>query len=273
MMKLRFLAVLVMALLLLGGTALAENVIPTIEMTLSQQQFDRPGEVTVNICLTNTGEQDMPGPCALYAPDGRRIEEFGTPTLAAGESAEWTGTWMVTAEQLAQGRIVFAMMYAATDASGGLAMKTVTFYQPILMANAARPELALTVAADQTELADFPGLVTFTVSVSNVGDADANVVDVYVADMKLHRFDCIPAGETVSFSRQVLVTSAGSYFFEADVGGETQQRYATSCIMEITAAEAEAAPVEEAAPAEESAPVRQYPLWTLLLLMAALIAG
>lgn len=277
-MKIRILAVLAMALLLLGGTALAENVMPAIEMTMSQQQFSGPEEVTVSICLTNTSDQDMPGPCALYAPDGRMIKEFGTPTLAAGESAEWTGTWMVTEEQLAQGRIVFAMKYSTTDESGRLAMKTATFYQTIIVASAAQPELKLTVEADQTELAAFPGMVTFTVSLTNVGDADAVVVDVYASDMKLHRFDSIPAGETVSFRRSVLVPSAGSYYFEADVGGETQQRHTTSCTVEITsAAEGSPAvaetPVEKAAPAEESALVQQYPLWTLLLLMAALIAG
>lgn len=276
-MKIRILAVLAMALLLLGGTALAEDVMPAIEMTLSQQQFSGPEEVTVSICLTNTSDQDMPGPCALYAPDGRKIKEFGTPTLAAGESAEWTGTWMVTEEQLAQGRIVFAMKYAATDESGSLTMKTISFYQSIIVLEAAQPELTIAVEADRTELADFPGLVTFTVSVTNVGDADTVVVDMYFSDMydfdmKLHRFDRIPAGETVSFRRSVLVSSAGSYYFSADVGGETQQRHTTGCFVEITES-AEEVPAMEAALIVESTPVRQSLLWTLLLLLAALNAG
>lgn len=273
-MKYRFFAVILMALMLLSGAALAEDAIPQVEMELSQVAFDGPQEVAVTIRITNTNGSDMPGPCALYAPDGRQIVAFGTPTLAAGESAEWTGVWAVTEEQLAQERIAFAMMYTVQDASGALLGKTAAFYSPISR-TAAQPELTLTVTADKPELAAFPGVVTFTITVANTGDADADMVDVYASDMKLYRFDRIPAGETRSFRRQVLVTSAGSYAFEAHADGETQQRHAVSCIVPIAATEAPEAPAEEAmSGVPEAAPTEEQltPVWTLMLYLTALLS-
>lgn len=110
--------------------ALAEMPL-TIEISLSRYEFTQPGNVTVEILVTNTSGKDMPGPCVLYNPSGRRIEAFGTPTLAAGESRSWSGTWPVSKEQLQQGRITFALALAVQDDSGRLVTRTQSFWTPI----------------------------------------------------------------------------------------------------------------------------------------------
>ncbi len=133
-MKQRILFCLTLALLLsviLCGTAFAAN-IPSVDMQLSETRLSGPKEITVTISVTNTADTDMPGPIALYDPDGKRIESFGTPRLSAGASKSWTGTWMVTEEQLTEGRIAYALAYTITDETGVLITKTSTFYKNIV---------------------------------------------------------------------------------------------------------------------------------------------
>ena len=51
--------------------------------------FTGPEEITVSIDVRNAGDEDFPGPVELYYPDLTQVEEFGSPTLAAGSSRNW----------------------------------------------------------------------------------------------------------------------------------------------------------------------------------------
>lgn len=145
-MKQRILVCLTLALLLAFGlcsTALAAVNVPEVSVVLSENRFSGPKEVEVTIRVTNTASTDMPGPCALYDPDGNIIREFGSPTLAAGASHVWSGKWMVTEKQLAEGRLTFALGYTAADESGVLFTKTQQFYSSIVDTGAV-PEVQVT---------------------------------------------------------------------------------------------------------------------------------
>ena len=98
------------AMLMLGlaGAAMAAEEPVTLDMALSATRFSGPAEVQVTLTVTNNLAEDMPGPLALYTPDGKIIEDFGTPTLAANESKTWNGVWTVTAEQIKAGVTAFA---------------------------------------------------------------------------------------------------------------------------------------------------------------------
>lgn len=121
-----------LVLLCMLSAALAEEDCPiAFQMELSQTMLDGPQEVDVTVTVTNVSGEDMPGPLALYNPDGRIIEEFDTPTLKAGESQSWQGNWFVTEEQLQMGKVIFAVRYTCQDAAGGLFHKTQPFYTPI----------------------------------------------------------------------------------------------------------------------------------------------
>ncbi|MBQ8200813.1 MAG: hypothetical protein IJZ74_03490 [Clostridia bacterium] len=138
-MKQRFLVCLTLTILLvlgLCGAAMAASDPIALEMELSNERFSGPAEVTVTIRVTNTGDTDMPGPMALYYPNGSRVEEFGTPTLAAGASASWTGTWTVTQEQLTQGRLTFAIRYPIINDDGMMVDKQKNFFYTIIDAGA-----------------------------------------------------------------------------------------------------------------------------------------
>ena len=171
-MKQRILVCLTLALLLvlgLCGTALAANV-PEVSVVLSENRFSGPQEVTVTITVANTGDTDMPGPVALYDPDGKKIDEFGTPILAAGASKVWTGTWMVTDKQLDEGRLSFGLGYTVADDSGVIYQKTQTFYSPIVNTGAT-PDVQVT-RTITPPVARQGQKVYVTYEVTNVGGLD-----------------------------------------------------------------------------------------------------
>lgn len=89
-----------------------------IRVHLSQTEFTGPQEVAVSITVYNLADEDRPGPLALYWPNGQVIEEFGTPTLKAGECLEWTGTWYVTQNQINAGKVRFGVQYTGINSLG-----------------------------------------------------------------------------------------------------------------------------------------------------------
>ncbi len=131
-----FATLLVLLAAVFCGVATAAEDPIVVRMDLSSNRFSGPGEVTVTIQVTNTGDTDMTRPLALYDPNGNIIEDFGTPTLSAGASKTWTGTWMVTKEQLAQGRLTFAVCYSIQMEDGMTVEKQKNFYSTIVDAGA-----------------------------------------------------------------------------------------------------------------------------------------
>ena len=133
-MKNRFLvlaALVVLFVLGMTGLAMAADDPITLNMDLSAKRFSGPAEVAVTIRVTNTQDVDMPGPLALYYPNGHMIEEFGTPTLSAGQSKTWEGTWMVTEDQIKAGRIIFAVRYSILSPDGSVTTKQDSYYAAI----------------------------------------------------------------------------------------------------------------------------------------------
>lgn len=178
MRKARILMLFAVLLSLLSVCALAETAVvaPQVEVALSQSCFTAPGPVEVTITVTNASGADMPGPCALYDPDGLRITDFGQPTLKAGESAVWAGTWNVTESQLTQGKIVFALAYTFPTDNGALQMKTQPFSLPIIHdAPAAQLEVVRTITPP---VARNGQKVYVTYAVTNAGSRRAEDVTI-----------------------------------------------------------------------------------------------
>lgn len=111
-----------LVLMLMNCSACAETttVIEPLDVRvcLSQTEFTGPQEVEVSITVYNLSDEDKRGPLTLYWPDGTMIEEFGTPTLKAGERLEWTGTWFVTQNQLDAGKVRFGVQYTSINSLG-----------------------------------------------------------------------------------------------------------------------------------------------------------
>lgn len=165
-----------LALTLCCLPALAEEAASPLKYTmeLSTNRFTGPADITVTIKVTNDTDTDMPGPVALYYPDGTMVQEFGSPTLAAGQTQSWTGTWSVTQEQLDEGRIVFALRWYTYDEEGNLKPDGDNFSKSLIY-TAAAPSVEInriitpSIAREGQEVSVTYEIVnTGTVDISNV---------------------------------------------------------------------------------------------------------
>jgi len=227
-MKKRILVLVALALLFvlgLSGAAMAADDPITLNMDLSATRFSGPAEVTVSIRVTNTKDEDMPGPLALYYPNGHMIEEFGTPTLSAGQSRTWTGTWMVTEEQIKAGRIIFAVRYSILGADGSVTTKTDSYYAAIEDAGAvAQVEINRYITPT---MAGNGQKVSVTYEIANTGTLD--VTDVVIKEGSTisktnGKIDLVKAGEKETYTFTVTMgkkdlTSNATITYKA--GGKT----------------------------------------------------
>ena len=111
---------LLLLVMICSARAETMTVIERLDMRvhLSQTEFTGPQEVQVTITVYNLSDDDRPGTLALYWPNGKMIEEFGTPMLKAGERLEWTGTWFVTQNQITAGKVRFGVQYTGINSLG-----------------------------------------------------------------------------------------------------------------------------------------------------------
>ena len=105
--------------------------------------FTGPEEITVSIDVRNAGDEDFPGPVELYYPDLTQVEEFGSPTLAAGSSRNWEGTWKVTQKELEEGLIAFYVRYPVKDEATGEITSKAKKLKFTISYSGAEPELSI----------------------------------------------------------------------------------------------------------------------------------
>lgn len=186
-----------------------------ISMDMSNNRFTGPGDVTITIKVTNTAETDMPGPVTLYYPDGHMVEEFGNPTLAAGQSNAWTGTWAVTQDELDKGRITFALAWYELNDAGEPDQKAVSFYKTIIYTEA-EPDIEVN-RIIVPSMAKEGQEVSVTYEIVNKGTVD--ITNVIISEHKdvsktTGNLDVVPAGErrsytfTVKMGKKNLTSSA-----------------------------------------------------------------
>lgn len=219
------LAVIMTVLFVLAGTACANTTDNyNIAIEISPDTLAEPKEVAVSIKVTNVGETDMPGPVTLYYSNGKQVEEFGSPTLTAGSSKSWSGTWAVTQEQLESGRVTFKLKYSIYNDAGDLVNKTVNFgreiqYTGVVSSVEINRTITPTTARKGQE-------VSVTYDIINTGNVD--VTDVTIKEQissKSGTIDSIPAGEKASYTFTATMgtkdlTSQGTITYKS--GGKTQ---------------------------------------------------
>ena len=167
--------------LLCVSAALADDPIK-VSMELSATKFTGPKTINVSITVTNIGDGDMPGPVTLYYPSGKKVEEFGSPTLSVGASKRWTGEWKVTQEQLNAGKVTFKIVYPVYSDDGNddtepkLYKKTKSFSKGIKLIGA-DPEISVKRTIVPTT-AQKGQEVTVTYEVTNTGTVDVSSVSI-----------------------------------------------------------------------------------------------
>lgn len=117
--KTMFCLLLVVVGLLVSCTALAVSSLEYKGAARGDAVLSGPGELTFDIMIINSGDEDMPGPVKLYYPDMFPVEKFGSPVLAAGESKTWEGTWKVTQKELEAGYVGFIVERTEKDPETG----------------------------------------------------------------------------------------------------------------------------------------------------------
>lgn len=206
-MKQRLIVCLVVLMtVLLGLTSIAyagsmEKDGLNIFIELSDTKFAEPKEITVSFKVSNIGDTDRPGPVTLYYPNGKIVEEFGSPTLTAGSSKAWSGTWKVTESQLENGQITFKLKYSVYNDAGELINKTANI----------RHEIEYTGAVTNVEInriitpttARKGQEVTVTYDVINAGNVE--ITDVVIKEdksisSKNGKIESVPAGEKASYT-------------------------------------------------------------------------
>ena len=92
-------------------------------MEATGTEMTGPGDISIQVRITNTTGTDMTDPVTLYDPSGDVMTAFGTNgqvTLKAGQQYPWSGTYSVSQEELEKGTLVFTIRYQMTDSSGSI---------------------------------------------------------------------------------------------------------------------------------------------------------
>jgi len=169
--------------------------------------FTEPTEITVSIVVSNSGDEEMPGPVKLYYPSLEQVEEFGSPTLAAGSSRNWEGTWKVTQAELNAGEIDFYVYYPVKDENGELKNKAKKLSFKISYTGS-EPELTIT-RTILPKLAAKNQEVSIIYEIANVGAAEVtNVTIKENADIS----------STAGAIKSIQPGETGKYVFTAKMG-------------------------------------------------------
>jgi uncharacterized repeat protein (TIGR01451 family) len=223
--------VILAALLMTVTTALAADDPLKVSMELSTNKFSAPKSITVSITVTNVGDVDMPSPVTLYYPSGKKVEEFGSPTLAVGASKNWSGEWTVTQKELEAGKITFKIKYSVysdeVDENGEntLVNKTKNFSKKIQYTGA-DPELEIE-RTIMPQTAQKGQEVSVTYEITNVGPVDVSGITIKentTISTKSGTIDSIAAGETGKYTFTAVMgtkdlTSNATISYKA--GGKT----------------------------------------------------
>lgn len=179
-MKKRLLPALVLALVLVmiaAVSAAADSILDIKADIPGGNTFTGPQEITVTIEVSNSGDEEMPGPVKLYYPNKKQVEEFGAPVLAAGSSRSWEGAWMLTQDELEAGYVEFFVSYAVKDAeTGEVTTKAKAFRYPIVYSGS-EPELTIT-RSILPAVAQKNQEVSVIYEIANTGAADVSNVTI-----------------------------------------------------------------------------------------------
>ena len=166
-----------------------------------------PGD-TVKLTLTikNTGKVDYQN---VTVTDATLGEVFSGQTVAAGKTL--TLEKEITIDQTTDYQFTIKGQTSdGTDAETVSGRVTVTAADPAKVI-----DLTVEAVADRSVVYTMPGTVRFTVSVTNNSQIDVSNVTVYAVDTQLYSFPSILAGETRSFVRDVNISMAGQFAFNA----------------------------------------------------------
>ena len=156
-----------------------------------------PGPVDVTIKVYNSGDTDMQSPMTLYDPNGEAVENFVDVTLAAGQSQSWNGTWNVSQEEMAEGKLRFALRYELN--AGAAAVQVNKTIAVSIQQDAPAPSLTASYTVTPNP-AQEGAEVTLTYTLSNTGNVAVTNVQITNEELTDERINIsrIETGERVT---------------------------------------------------------------------------
>lgn len=156
-----------------------------------------PGPVDVTIKVYNSGDTDMQSPMTLYDPNGEAVENFVDVTLAAGQSQSWNGTWNVSQEEMAEGKLRFALRYELN--AGGAAVQVNKTIAVSIQQDAPAPSLTASYTVTPNPAQEGTE-VTLTYTLSNTGNVAVTNVQITNEELTDERINIsrIETGERVT---------------------------------------------------------------------------
>ena len=197
-----------------------------------------PGDtVKLTLKLKNSGKTDITG---VEVTDGKLGTVFSGETVKAGETATLEKELTITETQ--------ELLFTVRGNDGGETVETASGKVTITATDPSRKiDLEVTAVPDRTEVYQIPGgVVTFTVTVTNKGAADAENVSVKAGSATMHTFEKIPAGESRFFVRDAEISMEGTFQFTANVKDQLGETVSfASNTMKISLAPAPAEPAKK----------------------------
>lgn len=162
--------------------------------------------VKFTIVLKNTGNTNY---------DNIRISDEVLGEVFTNQSIEAGKELTLEKEVTIRTSSSYAFLIEAIDASGNATSLTTT----AIDITAVDPSKALTLTLDATSDRDViyeqPGVISFTINVTNPSEVDAENVKITCSNATLYTFEKIAAGQSASFTRDVAATIAGRFQFTA----------------------------------------------------------
>lgn len=230
--KLLVLALLFIAMLAFYtlSSAATDPIVCTMEV--SPSSLSEPGDVTITITISNSGDTDMTSPLTLFDPTSQVVTDFGedgSVTLKAGEVKTWSGTWSVNQRTLENGQIVFFVKYSVTDADGATKSQSQPIRGEITQSDytakisVTRTITPLTAREGQTVSVIYDIVNEGTVSITNLKLHEDS--DIYADTLDIA--DELKEGETAQIKLPVVMgtkdlTSKGSITYTIADGTEEQ---------------------------------------------------
>ena len=223
-------AVLLGCLLIVTVGALAESVQASMEVR--PNTLTGTSTVTVNINVINISDDTTPLSVTLYDPAGNVCSSFGsggTAYLGPGESKAYSGTWMVTTQELEKGRVVYTARYSTTSSAG----ERVTTTKPIqatIRHNTARAGMKVDRAIPESGVVEGQ-TVTIKYVLTNTGTVD--LLNIKITDKNINN-DVLEAakiavGDKVELSTSYVAgasakTTGATIAYEYVIGDKTEKK-------------------------------------------------
>ncbi len=217
----------------------------TAKLTSSAKGAAINGTVTLSLELKNTGTTDYTN---VRVSDVTLGDVFTDQQIAAGK------TLKLDKEITLAATATYQFVISATNSVGA----EVTLNTDPLTLTAVDPakvvSLTLVAAADRTEVYTQPGIVRFTITVTNISDVEAKDVTIYEAKTAIYTFASIPADSVRTITRDAALSMAGKYQFTAQLTDEIGSTLTfASNEIQIAFSVPTAAPVTPTPPAQPTA--------------------